>query len=190
MGVRSCAVRMRTAQDLTLILPNSLNPRMASNAPILLYDGDCGFCARSVQFVLHRDKSNATLRFASLQGSIGVAVRSSYPKFSSIDSLVWYEPALPDGHAVVLVRSAAVLRVLRYLGGVWWVLAVVGGIVPRPMRDLAYDFVARRRRNLVRAGEYCINPTAEQRTRFLDDANPALGQQPELILDAPYDARG
>ena len=181
---------MRTAQDLTLICPNLLNLRMASNAPILLYDGDCGFCARSVQFVLHHDKSNATLRFASLQSSIGVAVRSSYPKFNSIDSLIWYQPSAPNGHAVVLLRSAAVLRVLRYLGGMWWVLGVVGGIVPRPIRDLVYDFVARRRRNLIRAGEYCISPTTEQRVRFLDAPNPALGQQPELILDAPYDARG
>ena len=38
--------------------------------PILLYDGVCGLCNRSVQFILRHDR-NAIFRLASLQSAIG-----------------------------------------------------------------------------------------------------------------------
>jgi predicted DCC family thiol-disulfide oxidoreductase YuxK len=139
---------------------------LADGAPLLLYDGSCGFCAESVQFVLRHDRRRRTLRFASLQGAVGSEVRARHPELEGVDSVIWYESDSPRD--VLLVRSSAVLRVLRYLGGAWRPLGWIGGVVPRPLRDLAYDFIARHRHRLVRGAPLCVIPAADQRDRFVD----------------------
>jgi predicted DCC family thiol-disulfide oxidoreductase YuxK len=132
---------------------------------LLLYDGNCGFCAESVQFVLRHERSaDKTLRFASLQSPTGVSIRAQHPELDGIDSVIWYEPSTDQ----VLVRSRAALRVLRYLGGIWAPLGALGTVVPRFIRDAVYDLIARHRHQLVRGGAACLVPSPEQRDRFLD----------------------
>jgi predicted DCC family thiol-disulfide oxidoreductase YuxK len=135
-------------------------------APILLYDGTCGFCAWSVQLVLRNDRRQ-TLRFASLQGEYGTAVRSRHPELSGVDSIVWVEPGTEGQVESVAVRSDAALRVARYLGGLWTV-GRIGWAIPRPIRDALYDLIARHRHKLVGSGASCYLPAPEVRQRFLD----------------------
>jgi predicted DCC family thiol-disulfide oxidoreductase YuxK len=137
----------------------------APNGPLLLYDGSCGFCAGTVQFVLRHDVRARTLKFASLQGPTGTAVRGRHPQLASADSVVWLD-GMND--AAPLVRSAAALRVMRYLGGAWGALATIAGVVPRGVRDWGYDLVARHRHRLSVDGAACVIPTAEERERFID----------------------
>ena len=138
-------------------------------APILLYDGTCGLCARSVQFVLHHERRAKTLRFASLQGATGTALRRRHPELESVDSVIWYAPAESERAERVLVKSNAALVVLSYLGGGWRALAMLGRVVPRVLRDAVYDLVARHRHKLA-GGDVCVLPTPEQCARFLDMA--------------------
>lgn len=130
--------------------------------PVLLYDGRCGFCAASVQFVLDRDPSGP-LRFAALDSAFGRGVIQQHPELEGVDSMVWVEPA-DDSPGRVLVRSGAVLRVAEYLGGAWR-LAMVLWLVPRPLRDAVYRVIARHRHRVARAE--CLVPTPAQRRRFL-----------------------
>ena len=142
---------------------------MSDGSALLLYDGTCGFCAESVQFVLrHEGASDRSLRFASLQSPTGVDVRARHPELEGVDSVIWVEAGVAGQPERVFVRSAAVFRVLRYLGGVWTGLAVVGAIVPAFVRDAVYDWVARHRHQLIRRGKACLLPTPEQRERFVD----------------------
>ncbi|MEO7086955.1 MAG: DCC1-like thiol-disulfide oxidoreductase family protein [Gemmatimonadaceae bacterium] len=140
----------------------------ADARPILLYDDTCGMCAASVQFVLRHERGRRTLEFASLTGELGTAVRATHLELHDVDSVVWWEPRRQHDESTIFVRSAAVLHVLRYLGGAWRVLAALGSIVPRPLLDMAYDFVARHRHSFTRGGAACILPTADQRSRFRD----------------------
>jgi predicted DCC family thiol-disulfide oxidoreductase YuxK len=135
-------------------------------APILLYDGTCGFCAWSVRLVLHHDRRQ-TLRFASLQGDYGTGVRSRHAELAGVDSIVWVEPDGDGRKEAVAVRSEAALRVARYLGG-WWTLGLAGWVIPLPIRDALYDVIARNRHKLVGAGASCLLPGPEVRQRFLD----------------------
>jgi len=136
---------------------------------ILLYDGTCGFCAESVQLVLRHDRRR-TLRFASLQGEYGARVRGRYPELEQVDSVIWVDTGANGDPARVLVRSDAALRVARYLGG-WWTLLLAGRAVPRPIRDAAYNLVARHRHRLLAGGASCLIPGPEVRERFLDPAS-------------------
>jgi len=142
---------------------------MSDRPALLLYDGRCGFCASSVQFVLRHESRRRTLRFAPLDSAIGLEVRGRHPSIEGIDSVVWVEPPeTAGGTERVLVRSTAVLRVLRYLGGAWSALARLAAIIPRAVADSGYDFVARHRHQLTRGNPACLVPAPDQRSRFID----------------------
>jgi predicted DCC family thiol-disulfide oxidoreductase YuxK len=137
-------------------------PRFAA---VLLYDGTCGFCASSVQWVLRHDR-RGTLCFAALQGETARPILARHPELASVDSVVWVEDAGGVGE-LVAVRSEAARHVARYLGGVWSVAARLAGLFPRGLRDWGYDLIARHRHKLTRNGPECLLPTAEERARFL-----------------------
>src|SRR5688572_16439382 len=92
-------------------------------SPVLLYDGTCGLCAGSVQFILRHERSHH-LRFAPLQGAFAEQIRSRHPELSRVDSMVWVEPAGGRSREAVFVRSTAALRAARYLGGIWQLAAI------------------------------------------------------------------
>jgi predicted DCC family thiol-disulfide oxidoreductase YuxK len=141
---------------------------MSDRPAILLFDGSCGFCARNVQFVLAHERKRHSLQFASLASSVGDALRRNHPELECIDSVIWYEPAHAGQPEVLLVRSAAALRVSRYLGGLWSVVGRIVSIIPRFVRDAGYDFIARHRHQIIRGDASCLLPTPEQRARFLE----------------------
>jgi predicted DCC family thiol-disulfide oxidoreductase YuxK len=134
---------------------------------ILLYDGTCGFCATSVQFVLKRERSRRTLRFATLEGPLATELRRRHPWLSSVDSVVLYLPASSGKPERVLIKSTAALAVAAYVGGVWRTLATVARLVPRVIRDAVYDVIARYRKRLPMQVT-CPLPTPEQRSRFIE----------------------
>jgi len=138
---------------------------LPNDTPVLLYDGECGLCAGSVQFILRHEPAHRrrALLFAPLQGELGVSVRSRHEVLAQVDSVVWFEPSASGGR--VLYHSAAGLAVLRHLGGVWRGLAALGWLVPRPLRDAVYRAIARRRFDLVAPA--CLLPSPEERMRFL-----------------------
>ena len=66
----------------------------------------------------------------------------------------------------VRVRSDAAFAVARYLGGPWAAMAAVAAVIPRPLRDAAYDVVARNRKRFG-GPEICAMVAAEIRGREL-----------------------
>jgi predicted DCC family thiol-disulfide oxidoreductase YuxK len=133
-------------------------------APVLLYDGACGLCASSVQFILRHERQR-DLRFAPLQGAFAADVRRRHPHLTTVDSMVWVEsPQQRDER--VYVRSTAALRAARYVGGAWALLSAAT-VVPMVWRDGVYDFIARHRHRLF-GNEQCFLPPPEVRARFLE----------------------
>jgi predicted DCC family thiol-disulfide oxidoreductase YuxK len=135
------------------------------DGPVLLYDGLCGFCDGTVQFILRHDR-RGTLRFATLQGDFARGVISRHPELDGVDSLVLVERDAA-GVEQVSVRSNGALHVARYLGGAWH-LARVTAIVPRFIRDAVYDGFARIRYRVFGRHDSCPIPSPEQRARFID----------------------
>jgi predicted DCC family thiol-disulfide oxidoreductase YuxK len=130
---------------------------------VLLYDGLCGFCNTTVQFIIGHE-SVPTLRFAALQGSFAAGVIERHPALKAIDSLVWVEGE--GASAKVKVRSAAALRVAWYMGGAWRLFMILW-LIPRPFRDFAYDQFAQRRFKLFGRYGSCPVPNKAVRDRFL-----------------------
>ncbi|MCG3174360.1 MAG: hypothetical protein GMKNLPBB_02594 [Myxococcota bacterium] len=126
--------------------PSRLTPGRPAPSPespdLLLYDGGCGLCHRTVRFVLAEQRARL-FRFAPLGGPtfeerIPLEQRSSLP-----DSVVVVKP---DGE--LLTRSRAVVHILKALGGPWWWFGLLIGLLPAPVSDWGYDRVASVRRML------------------------------------------
>ncbi|WP_010584375.1 thiol-disulfide oxidoreductase DCC family protein [Schlesneria paludicola] len=126
---------------------------------ILFFDGVCGLCNWSVDFVLRRDV-NCDFQFAPLQGDTAKALLTPED--------------VNDLNTVVLLvgdrtyrKSAAVVRILWQLGPAWRCLGALLWLIPLPLRNLGYSIIARNRYHLFGKKESCRIPTAEERVRFL-----------------------
>lgn len=137
------------------------SPPKPTPAPILFYDGECGFCNASVQFVL-RHEATPVLSFAPLQGETAAhhLPASGLPPDIGQHTIVLFEGGK------FLVRSRAAVRVMQHMGGKWRTLGAIARLVPAPLADLIYRFVARNRTRLP-AGQSCKLLPAHQRQRFL-----------------------
>lgn len=130
---------------------------------IVLFDGVCNFCNSSVNFLLRRDR-DGVLRFAALQSEAGRKLLAEAGlRHHDLDSMV-----LIDG-AQVAVKSTAALQAARRLPGLWFMTGLLL-LVPRRIRDWCYDAFAARRYRWFGKREVCMIPTAEMRSRFLDES--------------------
>lgn len=137
-------------------------PALSPQPELLFYDGYCGLCHRTVKFVLRHDREGRAFRFAPLQGETFQARVPAERRAGLPDSIVILAS---DGS--LLVRSSASLRILERLGGGWKLLSSVLGVIPRPIRDAAYDFIARiRYRIFGRRDDLCPVTPPDLRARF------------------------
>lgn len=149
---------------------------MADGGDLLLYDGACGLCARSVQWVLEHDplerprrRGAPALRFAPLQGETAAPLLVRHglqPGAQGFDSMVLVRDPGGPGERVLL-RSDAAVGIGRYLGGRWAALARLATLVPRALRDGVYGVIARNRLRLFGAADACRVPRRDERGRFL-----------------------
>lgn len=129
-------------------------------SPIILFDGICNLCNKSVQFVLKRDRRQQ-FRFASLQSEAGQQLLRKF-NLSSTDMNSF---VLIDNDKIY-TRSGGALRVLKILGGGWRLLYGLI-IVPPFIRDRVYDWISRNRYKWFGKREECWIPTPELKKRFL-----------------------
>jgi predicted DCC family thiol-disulfide oxidoreductase YuxK len=141
--------------------------RRIGDRPVLVFDGECNLCNRAAQFVLDHDRRGRVLLCAS-QSESGRALLASGPKRGAPA-----EPVRRPDETIFLIegeriddKSTAALRLCRALGFPWSLLAVLG-IVPRAMRDLVYDLVARNRYRWFGRRESCRMARPGEAERFL-----------------------
>jgi predicted DCC family thiol-disulfide oxidoreductase YuxK len=133
---------------------------------LVVYDGHCGLCNRSVRWLLKRDREDR-LRFAAsespqlaeLLAELGVSA-------SGPETILVVRNAGSPGEQL-LVRSEAVMALLAELPRPWPRVAAALRRIPKPVRDVGYKLVARWRYRLWGRVESCPVPTPEQRQRFL-----------------------
>src|SRR5262245_41275210 len=105
---------------------------------LVIFDGVCNFCIGSVNFIL-RHEAGPELQFAPVQSGTGTRMVQELG-FDPADAKTFV--MVEEGRAYV--RSAAAIRVSRYLRWPWRALGVVW-IIPSPIRDWAYNLVATNR---------------------------------------------
>ena len=140
-----------------------MTPRATNRWPdddVILYDGVCVFCSRWVRFVAARDMERR-FRFTAIQSGYGTRLAQAYG----------INPDDPDTNAViqggeVFFKSDAALTVLSALPGWRWVRVLRS--VPKPLRDAAYNLVARNRYRIFGKYETCFLGDAGFRDRVME----------------------
>jgi predicted DCC family thiol-disulfide oxidoreductase YuxK len=150
------------ALHLLLFDPAWVAPSQPQTTDIVFYDGNCGLCHRAVRFILAEDRLGSAFRFAPLGGEIFLASLTETQRASLPDSV-----AILTEDGRLLVRSAAVVHLLRRLGGIWKLVGSVTQVIPSVLLDAAYDAIARIRHRLFsRPKDACPIIPKYLRTRF------------------------
>ncbi len=128
---------------------------------IVVFDATCLLCNGWVQFLLKHDHKRV-FQFASIQGATGQALLSNAGlRVEGLQTLL-----LVDG-VDTWQHTAAIFRVLSGLG--WpWRAAWLGWLVPSPLRDALYRWIARNRYRIFGYSQVCLLPPSDFQSRFLD----------------------
>ena len=156
--------------------------------PILLYDGVCGLCNWTVQFILRRDGAGV-FRFAALQGELAKRVLARHGADAGALTAAVVVVDFDEAEERLLSGPDAAVFILRHLGGgergsahpqgnsgatavrgawFWRVAGRLLNIVPRGLREWGDRMVARHRYRIFGKYDSCPVPSVETRARFLD----------------------
>lgn len=130
---------------------------------LILFDGVCNLCNSSVLYVIKHDKANRFI-FAPLQGDAGQRIISEFNiDAKKTDSIITYDPR---SHTVKLKSSAA----LKIASNMKFPFPLLGlfYVVPPVIRNLVYDFIARKRYKWFGKKDACMIPTLELKAKFLE----------------------
>jgi predicted DCC family thiol-disulfide oxidoreductase YuxK len=133
-----------------------------SGHAIILFDGHCLLCSGWVRRIHRRDQA-ARFRFAAQQSPAGRRLLRGMGLDETIEGVV---VQTPDGQP--LTHTDAVLYVGQRIGQPWALLAGTGRWVPKPIREAAYRWLARRRYRLFGRSETCMMPEDGLRERFVE----------------------
>ena len=131
---------------------------------LVLYDGECGFCDRAVQWLLRVDREGR-YRFAPLQGPAGAGVRRRHPELpADLDSIILVESTAAGER--LYWRAEAMFRICADLRSPWRMLSWLGWLPPG-LADRGYRLFARNRHRVFGRLETCRVPSPAERDRFL-----------------------
>lgn len=127
---------------------------------IIIFDGVCNFCNKSINFIIKRDQKSNFL-FTPIQNESAQELMKKHNiNNKSIDTLI-----LIKGEKCFL-RSDAVFEIIKELSGYWYLFGVFR-IVPLSMRDYCYNFISNNRYKFFGKKDSCMIPTTELQKRFL-----------------------
>lgn len=141
--------------------PNFSNLHNVNTNPIILFDGVCNLCNRSVQFVIRHD-THALFRFASLQGKTGQQLLQQY---GLSDALMNSFVLIQNNKA--FTKSTAALLVSKQLSGPIKLLYAFL-LVPPFIRDAVYKLIAKNRYKWFGRKDTCMVPSKLLVNRFLN----------------------
>lgn len=132
----------------------------ASHERLIVFDGVCNWCNAWVDFTIARDPQRM-FKFGTLQSAKGQqALNDLRLPRDDFETFLFLEQGR------VFTKSTAALRILRQLPGLR-PLFYLGIVIPRPLRDALYEYVARRRYRWMGKATTCRVPTPAERDRFV-----------------------
>ncbi|MGY5353395.1 thiol-disulfide oxidoreductase DCC family protein [Wenyingzhuangia sp. IMCC45467] len=128
--------------------------------PVLLFDGVCNLCNNSVQLIIKNDTKNI-FKFAPLQNADVIAFLKNQPKdFRNIDAIILITSKK------IYTKSSAALTVAKHLKGLYPLLYIFY-VIPKPIRDFVYDFIAKNRYKWYGKKDQCMIPSPKLKNKFI-----------------------
>ncbi len=128
--------------------------------PIIIFDGVCNFCNRTVNIILKHDKDNY-FQFAPSQSNVANEIMQQF----SLEEKAIASVILIDNEKVY-TKTDAVIQIATQLSG-WPKLFRFLKFIPKSIRDFGYDLIANNRYSLFGKKPSCMIPEPSIRDRFL-----------------------
>jgi len=129
---------------------------------IILFDGICNFCARSVQFIIKHDPE-AKFNFTAIQTRAGKEILEKHGfNPENVETFILIKDEK------LFTKSDAVLEIAKDLKGFWNSLFVFK-ILPQKLRNWIYSILAKNRYKLFGKRDHCLVPTDDIKARFFDN---------------------
>ena len=142
------------------IIKKANQPSIEVKHPVLMFDGVCNLCNGFVQFVIKNDKKSI-FRFASLQSDFAAKSLNLKQQVDGDYNTVY----LLNEKNQLLSKSDVSIEICKRLGGIW-TLALLFKLVPKSIRDHAYDFIAKNRYRFFGKKDQCMIPSPELKGLF------------------------
>lgn len=130
-----------------------------TNKMLLLYDGNCPLCLRSVRFLMARDHKDK-LRFASLQ-------EAQLRPFLESENLHTMDTLVGLHQGKIYIYSRAVAMALMEIGGIWKISGRAVLFLPAGLADWVYRMIARNRLRIFGKNAYCQIPDKSNENKFI-----------------------
>ncbi|CAM6012060.1 unnamed protein product [Sphagnum balticum] len=140
-----------------------LNADLSLRPCVLIYDGICHLCNAGVRWVIHADKQKK-ISFCAVQSQ---AAKPYLTLCGLTEDDVLRRFLFVEGPGVSHQGSTAALKVASYLPVPYSVLTLFL-VVPLPIRDAIYDYVAKHRYDWFGRSSDCIIPDDDILDRFVD----------------------
>jgi predicted DCC family thiol-disulfide oxidoreductase YuxK len=135
-------------------------PAFPDDKPIIVFDGLCVLCSGFARFTLKTDR-RGRYRLLAAQSPLGVALYGHYDlRNADYDSNILLE------NGQIWLKSEGSIRMFQGLGFPWS-LAGLARLLPLPIRDKLYDWVARNRLRWFGRREACFVPDPAHADRVL-----------------------
>jgi predicted DCC family thiol-disulfide oxidoreductase YuxK len=128
------------------------------NSPVVFIDDECIFCNFWGNFIIKNDKSE-TIYISSANSDL-------FKKISNKN------PILPNVKETVILiyngkhysKSSAIIKIATIMKS-WYRILIIGYLVPQEIRDKLYDFIAKRRKEIMKND--CVIGELKSRERFI-----------------------
>jgi predicted DCC family thiol-disulfide oxidoreductase YuxK len=128
------------------------------NSPVVFIDDECIFCNFWGNFIIKNDKSE-TIYISSANSDL-------FKKISNKN------PILPNVKETVILiyngkhysKSSAIIKIATIMKS-WYRILIIGYLVPQVIRDKLYDFIAKRRKEIMKND--CVIGELKSRERFI-----------------------
>ena len=133
---------------------------------VVLFDGVCAVCNRGVRFLLARDRKDR-FRYAPLQSGFAAMLAARHGHEARDLNTLYVIADYGTPSESLYTKSEGILHLLGEMGGGWH-LASLLRVLPKTLRDWAYDSLVRNRYRWFGKYESCRIPTAGERAKFID----------------------
>ncbi len=134
--------------------------KLSYEFPIIFFDGVCGFCSRSLDWIINADK-NESLRYCTLQDGLGQSVNKELGMDDNIDTVI----GLYNGR--YYTESDVTILICDHLGGGYKMISVILRCIPSFIRNGVYGLIAKYRYNLMGKTHYCYMPSPSTKSLFV-----------------------
>lgn len=126
---------------------------------IVLYDGDCGFCNKSVQFIIKNDTKNV-FRFAALQSDFSRRILEKNNL-----STVQFDTIILIKQEKLFIKSEAFFEIIKEFQNCYrWLF--IFKVFPIKLCNVVYDIISANRHRLAE-NVVCEIPDVKTREKFI-----------------------